>query len=423
MIRFHNTLSGREEEFLPLVPGEVGIYTCGPTVYNVPHIGNFRAYVFEDLLLRFLRFSGYKTIQVMNLTDVDDKTIRDARAAGLSLRDYTAPFIESFFAGLKTLRIHPADHYPRATEHIPDMVRIIKGLLDKGVAYRKEGSIYFDISKFPSYGRLSGIDVEALRTTSRIGARLETDEYEKESARDFALWKAPKEGEPFWETEIGPGRPGWHIECSTMSTQLLGETVDIHGGGGDLAFPHHECEIAQVEPVTGKPFVRFWMHAAMVYHEGEKMSKSLGNLIMIRDLLKRWSPDAIRLYLASHHYRQSWSYDAGDLARAEDKAGRLLAAAIAPSGPRPLPAAVSAAVDEAQTRLLAALDADLDAPAALAALDDYAACLLDVGPDHDRTAAQSLLRRLAAIFGLRLDTDQPEARVLAGWDAHLQRFR
>ena len=320
MIRFHNTLSGREEEFLPLVPGEVRVYTCGPTVYNVPHIGNFRAYVFEDLLLRFLRFSGYKTIQVMNLTDVDDKTIRDARAAGLSLRDYTAPFIESFFAGLQTLRIHPADHYPRATEHIPDMVRIIKGLLDKGVAYRKEGSIYFDISKFPSYGRLSGIDVEALRTTSRIGARLETDEYEKESARDFALWKAPKEDEPFWETEIGPGRPGWHIECSAMSAAFLGPTFDIHCGGVDNIFPHHENEIAQSEAYFEKPFVRYWLHCHHLIVDGEKMSKSKGNVYSLDDLVetRRVDPSVLRMFLISTHYRKvlNFTFEALDQAAA-----------------------------------------------------------------------------------------------------------
>ena len=375
MIRFHNTLSGREEEFLPLVPGEVRVYTCGPTVYNVPHIGNFRAYVFEDLLLRFLRFSGYKTIQVMNLTDVDDKTIRDARTAGLSLREYTAPFIESFFAGLKTLRIHPADHYPRATEHIPDMVRIIKGLLDKGVAYRKEGSIYFDISKFPSYGRLSGIDVEALRTTSRIGARLETDEYEKESARDFALWKAPKEGEPFWETEIGPGRPGWHIECSAMSAAFLGPTFDIHCGGVDNIFPHHENEIAQSEAYFEKPFVRYWLHCHHLIVDGEKMSKSKGNVYSLDDLVetRRVDPSVLRMFLLSTHYRKvlNFTFEALDQAAA---ALKRITDFVYELEHRAFPAAGSGLagplIAEADAKFRDGLGDDLNVSAALTALYD-----------------------------------------------------
>jgi len=375
MIRFHNTLSGREEEFQALVPGEIRVYTCGPTVYNIPHIGNYRAYVFEDLLLRFLRFSGYKTIQVMNLTDVDDKTIRDARAAGLSLRDYTAPFIEAFFAGLKTLRIHPADHYPRATDHIPDMVRIIKGLLDKGVAYRKDGSVYFDISKFPSYGRLSGIDAEALRTTSRIGARLETDEYEKESARDFALWKAPKEGEPFWETEIGPGRPGWHIECSAMSAAFLGPTFDIHCGGVDNIFPHHENEIAQSEAYFEKPFVRYWLHCHHLIVDGEKMSKSKGNVYSLDDLVetRRVDPSVLRMFLLSTHYRKvlNFTFEALDQAAA---ALKRITDFVYELEHRAFPAAGSglagSLIAEADAKFRDGLGDDLNVSAALTALYD-----------------------------------------------------
>ncbi|MBN1939046.1 MAG: cysteine--tRNA ligase [Candidatus Aminicenantes bacterium] len=306
MIRFHNTLSGREEEFQPLDPGEVRVYTCGPTVYDLPHIGNFRAYVFEDLLLRFLRYSGFKTVQVMNLTDVDDKTIRGARASGVSLREYTEPFVRAFFSGLALLRIRPADHYPRATEHIPEMVAIIKGLLDKGVAYRKDGSIYFSIEKFPAYGRLSGINPDDLRITSRIGARLESDEYEKDSARDFALWKAPREGEPSWETDIGPGRPGWHIECSAMSSKYLGPSFDIHCGGVDNIFPHHENEIAQSEAYFEKPFVRYWLHCHHLVVDGEKMAKSKGNFYTLRDLVEARGvdPSALRMFLVGTHYRK-----------------------------------------------------------------------------------------------------------------------
>jgi cysteinyl-tRNA synthetase len=306
MIRFHNTLSGQDEDFQSLVPGEVRLYTCGPTVYDVPHIGNFRAYVFEDLLKRFLRFSGFRVLQVMNLTDVDDKTIRGARARGQSLREFTEPYIQAFFNGLRTLRIDPADHYPRATDHIPEMVQIILGLLEKGIAYRKDGSVYFSIAKFPGYGKLSGINLDDLRTTSRIGARLESDEYEKDSAQDFALWKAPKEGEPSWETEIGPGRPGWHIECTAMSSKYLGPTFDIHCGGVDNIFPHHENEIAQSEAYFEKPFVRYWLHCHHLVVDGEKMAKSKGNFFTLQDLIENRNvdPSVLRMFLVSTQYRK-----------------------------------------------------------------------------------------------------------------------
>ncbi len=305
MFRFYNTLSNTIEDFEPLVAARIGLYTCGPTVYNVPHIGNYRAYVFEDLLKRALRFAGFGVLHVMNLTDVDDKTIRNAAAQGLSLNDYTAPFIQEFFSGLKTLRIDPADHYPRATEHIPEMVRIIRTLLDKGYAYPKDGSIYFAIAKFPGYGGLSKIRLDDLQTSARIEARIETDEYEKDSAHDFALWKAPKPGEPFWETEIGPGRPGWHIECSAMSSKYLGPTFDIHCGGVDNIFPHHENEIAQSEAAFGVPFVRYWLHCHHLVVDGEKMSKSEGNAYTLDDLRKRGvDPSVLRYFLISTHYRK-----------------------------------------------------------------------------------------------------------------------
>jgi cysteinyl-tRNA synthetase len=309
MFRFYNTLGGSLEDFQPLVPGVVGLYTCGPTVYNVPHIGNYRSYVFEDLLKRSLRFAGYRVLHVMNLTDVDDKTIRNAAERGLELDAYTAPFIQAFFDGLKTLRVDPADHYPRATAHIPEMARLIRILLDKGFAYSKDGSIYFAIAKFPGYGKLSGMRLDDLKTTARIEARVESDEYEKESAHDFALWKAPKAGEPFWETEIGPGRPGWHIECSAMSSKYLGPTFDIHCGGVDNIFPHHENEIAQSEAANGVPFVRYWLHGHHLVVDGEKMAKSKGNVYTLDDLLGRGlDPSALRYFLISTHYRRTLNF-------------------------------------------------------------------------------------------------------------------
>jgi cysteinyl-tRNA synthetase len=302
MIRFHNTYSGKIEPFEPIKPGKVKLYTCGPTVYDHQHIGNYRAYVFEDLLKKFLRFMGYSVIHVMNITDIDDKTIKGANERGVTLQEYTKDYIDSFFADLETLKIDKADHYPRATEFIQEMAQMVKGLHDKGFAYEKDGSYYFDISKFPNYGRLSKINTDALRT----GSRVDSDEYEKEGANDFALWKARKENEPYWETEIGQGRPGWHIECSVMSSKYLGESFDIHCGGVDNIFPHHENEIAQSEALTGKPFVRYWMHCQHLIRDGEKMSKSLGNTTSIQELTTEHGADpmAIRYMLLTTHYRK-----------------------------------------------------------------------------------------------------------------------
>jgi len=321
MIRFFNTMNGRVEPFEPLSAGAVKLYTCGPTVYDYPHIGNYRAYVFEDLLKRFLLFTGLRTTHVMNITDVDDKTIRGANLQGVALGDYTQKYEVAFFEDIRTLRILAADVYPRATEHIPEMVAIIRGLLEKGYAYRKEGSIYFSIAKFPAYGRLSKIRLDELKP----GQRVESDEYEKENVHDFALWKAPKEGEPFWETEIGPGRPGWHIECSAMSSKYLGETFDIHCGGVDNIFPHHENEIAQSEAFTGKPFVRTWMHCHHLVVDGEKMSKSKGNQFTLRDLVSKGAdPMDMRFLLLSTHYRKMLNFTLDALAQAKASRRRLL---------------------------------------------------------------------------------------------------
>jgi len=320
MIRFFNTLSGQLETFVSLVPGEVRMYTCGPTVYDYAHIGNFRAYIFEDLLKRFLLYSGFRVIHVMNITDVDDKTIRNSQALGISLSDYTNKYTEAFFEDIKTLNILPADFYPRATEHVPEMVKLIKTLLDKGFAYEKDGSIYFSLARFPRYGQLAKIKPEELKT----GHRVESDEYEKEMAHDFVLWKKRKEGEPYWETELGPGRPGWHIECSAMSMKYLGETFDIHCGGVDNIFPHHENEIAQSEAATGKPFVRYWLHCHHLIVEGEKMSKSKGNFFTLRDLVARGvDPLSLRFLLLSTHYRKTLNFTFEGLNQAAAAVARL----------------------------------------------------------------------------------------------------
>ncbi len=300
-----NTMSNKKEKFIPINEMEVGIYTCGPTVYDYAHIGNFRAYMFEDLLCRYLRFSGYKVKQIMNLTDIDDKTIRASMEKGITLNEYTQPYIDAFFKDLNILNIEPAEVYPRATEHIPEMVELIKKIRDNGHTYESLGSIYFRISSFADYGKLSGFKIDELRD----GARIDSDEYDKENARDFVLWKAAKPNEPSWETELGKGRPGWHIECSAMSMKYLGETFDLHTGGIDNMFPHHENEIAQSESATGKTFSNYWMHCDYLIVDGQKMAKSLNNFYTLRDLLdKGYSARAIRYQLLNTHYRKQLNF-------------------------------------------------------------------------------------------------------------------
>jgi cysteinyl-tRNA synthetase len=371
MIRFHNTLSGSLEPFIPIHAGEVKLYTCGPTVYDFPHIGNWRAYVFEDLLKRFLRFSGFRVTHVMNITDVDDKTIRGAGIKGLELEEYTRPFIDAFYRDRDILNILPADHYPRATGHIPEMVGIVKRLLEKGFAYEKDGSTYFSIAKFPKYGRLSKINLDDLRP----GQRGDSDEYEKESVHDFALWKAKKEGEPFWETELGAGRPGWHIECSAMSSKYLGPTFDIHCGGVDNIFPHHENEIAQSEAANGVKFVNYWLHCHHLVVDGEKMAKSKGNFYALGDILaKGYDPREVRFLLLSTHYRKmlNFTFDALEQARASRNRIRDFLVDIRgikrEGGTNP---EVSRLIAEARAAFAAGLEDDLNIAESLAALFSF----------------------------------------------------
>jgi cysteinyl-tRNA synthetase len=370
MIRFHNTLSGKVEEFVPIEPGRVKLYTCGPTVYDFPHIGNWRSYVFEDLLKRFLLFRGFAVSHVMNITDVDDKTIRGASAEGVSLDAYTRPYIEAFYAERDKLGILAADHYPRATdpENIRAMVALIKTLLGQGIAYRKDGSIYFAIDKFPPYGRLSKINLE----DRRPGSRGDADEYEKESVHDFALWKAPKEGEPSWETEIGPGRPGWHVECSAMSSRFFGPTFDIHCGGVDNIFPHHENEIAQSEAANGVKFVNYWLHGHHLVVDGEKMSKSKGNFYRLADVLaKGYEPGEVRFLLLSTHYRKMLNFTDEALAQARTSRNRFrnflfeLRHVERDLAPDPV---VGGAIATARAGFIAGLEDDLNISEALAAL-------------------------------------------------------
>jgi cysteinyl-tRNA synthetase len=306
-LQFYNTMTRRKEVFTPIEENHVRMYNCGPTVYDYAHIGNLRTFVWEDLLRRYLKYKGYKVTQVMNITDVDDKTIRGSREQNIALSEYTDKYKEAFFHDIDILNVERAEHYPAATEHIPEMVGLVRKLIDKGVAYESGGDYYFRISAFGEYGKLSHMKLEELKA----GARVSSDEYEKDQVSDFALWKAwdENDGDVFWETELGKGRPGWHIECSAMSMKYLGEHFDIHTGAVDNMFPHHENEIAQSEAATGKPFVNFWLHALHLIVEGRKMAKSYGNYYTLRDILdKGYAPLAIRYLLISTHYRQQLNF-------------------------------------------------------------------------------------------------------------------
>jgi cysteinyl-tRNA synthetase len=366
-----NTLGRKLEPFRPLIPGEARVYICGPTVYNEVHIGNLRTFLFGDLLRRSLRYLGFQVTQVMNLTDVDDKTIQGAHKAGVSLAEHTAPFVKTFLRDLDTLHMERVEHFPKATEHIPEMIAIIQKLIEKGHAYVTDGSVFFKIASDPKYGALSGFDLDQ----ARQGERVASDEYGKEDVRDFGLWKAVKPGEPSWDSPWGPGRPGWHIECSAMSMRYLGETFDVHCGGVDLIFPHHENEIAQSESATDKPFVRTWLHAEHLIVDGQKMSKSLGNQYTLPDLLARGSsPRALRYLFLSVHYRQKLNFTfesldgaLGALRRIDEMRFRLQHAAEK--------GAPDARLAEAGTKLrndfAAGLADDLNVAVALAALFAY----------------------------------------------------
>ncbi len=370
-IRFFNTMARRVEDFHAIQPGKVGLYTCGPTVYNFAHIGNFRAYTFEDVLCRTLRLAGYEVKQVMNLTDVDDKTIRDSQAEKIPLKVFTARYIQAFFEDLKALRIVPAAVYPAATEHISEMIALIEKLFEKGFAYQAEDkSVYFAIDKFQAYGKLANID----RENQRAGVRIKTDEYAKDSVADFALWKAwdEKDGDVVWDSPWGKGRPGWHIECSAMAMKYLGPTFDIHTGGIDNMFPHHEDEIAQSEGANGVKYVDYWLHCAHLMVNGEKMSKSLGNFFTLRDLAGQGrSGREIRYVLLGTHYRKklNFTFEALDQAREalkkfDDCFARLKMVAGDGTGD----AAATPAADDATAKFKAAMFDDLNTAEASAAI-------------------------------------------------------
>jgi cysteinyl-tRNA synthetase len=389
-LRFYNTLTQQTELFTPLHDNVVRMYTCGPTVYNYVHIGNLRAFTFQDILRRVLRARGYTLDHVMNITDVEDKIIRDAAAAHKTIYEFTEVYTQAFLDDCATLRLQRPERLVKATDHIDDMAQAVQRLEEAGFTYVSEGSVYFRISSFPSYGKLSHNDFSGIRA----GARVDVDEYDKDDARDFVLWKAQKDGEPAWDEPIGKGRPGWHIECSVMAMKYLGETLDIHTGGVDLTFPHHENEIAQSEALTGKRFVRYWLHSEHLSVDGQKMSKSLGNFYTLRDLMaKGYSPESVRYLLASVPYRKKLNFTFDGLKL-------RLGAGKCPEGLNP---ALASRTEAAVTAFDEALDDDLNTAEALGAMFEYVRdtnAAMDSGEFlcGNRDAALAFLDRFDSVF-------------------------
>jgi cysteinyl-tRNA synthetase len=435
LVRLHNTLGRRIVDYAPLETGHLRLYTCGPTVYNVVHIGNLRTFVFEDVLRRHLLARGDRVTQVMNLTDVDDKTIRRAQEAGVSLTEFTAKYADAFFRDIGRLNVDPAEHYPKATDHVPEMIDIIRRLQERGHTYETEGSVYFRIATFPEYGKLSGIDL----TQTRRGDRVADDEYEKEDVKDFALWKAAKPGEPSWPSPWGEGRPGWHIECSAMSMKYLGEHFDIHTGAVDNIFPHHENEIAQSEGATGHRFVEMWLHAEHLVVDGEKMSKSKGNFYTLDDVLaKRDDPAAVRYLLLSVPYRKKLNFTWEALAGAAAAVERIRSAAVrisevASAGTPPKPGAFPAEQRAAlfRSEFASGMDDDLNTPEALAALFNFLrqvnAAIDDGSLDSDGArVAQGALGSADSVLGVlpkarEVLPVEVEERIVARNDARRRR--
>jgi len=404
-MKLYNTLTRNVETFTPLNNDLVTIYTCGPTVYDYAHIGNFRTFCFEDLMRRYLKYRGFQVKQVMNLTDVDDKTIRKAKEQGLGLDDYTEKYIEAFMEDCQTLNMEPVEEYPRATRTIDDMISLISTLFKKGHAYEKDGSVYFNISSLPSYGRLSGLDRREIQT----GLSVDKDEYEKDDVRDFVLWKGKKEeNEPAWPSPFGEGRPGWHLECSVMSMKYLGDTLDIHAGGEDLIFPHHENEIAQSEAATGKQFVRYWVHCKYLIVEGKKMSKSLGNFFTLRELLEKgYDPMAIRYTLIAAHYRKqlNFTFDSLDnAAKAIDRVESFYNAVNQTANQAPLSQELSQLILKHRKQFTSAMDDDLNISGGLAALFEF---IREVNtrypdsqvPEGNKPAVLTFLDELNSVIG------------------------
>jgi cysteinyl-tRNA synthetase len=422
-LRFYNTLTQQLEEFTSQDGKTVRMYTCGPTVWNFAHIGNFRTFTFFDILRRWLRCRGWTLDHVMNITDVDDRIIQQAVGAGKSLSEYTAEYTQAFLDDAAALRLERPEHLVKATDHVDDMAEAIRRLTERGFTYSSDGSVYFRIAAFDEYGKLSHLDAGGIRA----GARVDTDRYDKENARDFALWKAPKPGEPYWDTVIGPGRPGWHIECSVMSMKYLGETLDIHGGGIDLTFPHHENEIAQSEALTGKPFARYWLHSEHLILESQTMSKSLGNIITLRDLLAQgYEPAAVRYILVSQPYRTKLNFTKDSLRAAVTAVERLRNFDLRLKTTKFDEGSSEALLDRTAAALRAfedAMDDDLNTAEALGAVFEYirdANTAMDAGEFRAGNVqpAAALLARFDAVF----DVLRPTVKSTAMSDSEVDRL-
>jgi L-cysteine:1D-myo-inositol 2-amino-2-deoxy-alpha-D-glucopyranoside ligase len=417
-MQLYNVLTRRLDPLAP-VDNRITLYVCGITPYDTTHLGHGFTYATFDVLIRYLESQGHTVRYVQNVTDIDDDILRKAREVEGDWLDVGNRWTTHFIDDNVDLNIRPPEYYPRATDVIAEIIQAVQDLLGRGVAYEAAGNVYFEIAKDPDFGKLSRMSrPDMLPVANERGNK--PDDPHKRDPLDFVLWQAQAPGEPAWDSPWGPGRPGWHIECSTMALKYLGQPIDIHGGGADLVFPHHESEIAQAECATGRePFSRFWMHVAMVHFEGEKMSKSLGNLVMVRDLRAAgWTADALRLYLASHHYRDSWSYEEDDLRAAAEVAARMAAASAVASGD-----GVALDANPYRQTFTMAMDNDLDTPAAVRLLERLAAEILEAAAaGADVAAAQAWLPEAAGILGLRLGDAPVEDRLIAGWARHRARF-
>jgi len=411
-MKLYNSKTQTTEEF-SLRDSEITLYVCGITPYDTTHVGHAFTYTAYDQLIRYLELKGIHVRYAQNVTDIDDDILKRAKETGEDWRELGNRWTDHYIDDMIALNVRPPDYFPHATDIIAEIIHSVEDLIRAGVAYVKNGSVYYEVSRYPEFGQLSHLPhSEMLPVANERGNRPEDPN--KRDPLDFVLWQAQAPGEPAWESSWGPGRPGWHIECSTMATKYLGKTVDIHGGGLDLCFPHHECEIAQVKPVLGQdPYVRYWMHTAMVGYQGEKMSKSLGNLVMVDRLLDTYSPDALRLYLGSHHYREAWSYDEKDLKKFQELANILSQAVQVENGKN-----ASFSPTKYVSEFSESMDNDLGTPGAVHALQDLARGILEAAKGRrDVKEAKEMLRKNSLVFGLTLGSDTPEKRVVEGWNA------
>jgi len=408
----------KQVEIFTIPARPITVYVCGITPYDTTHVGHAFTYVVNDMLIRYLEYLGHTVRYAQNITDIDDDILRRAKETGDDWRALGNRWTAHFVRDMQSLNVRPPDFFPGATDVIAQIIDMVQALLDAGMAYVVAGNVYYHVDNWPEFGKLSGIPRGEMLAVANEHGNVPDDPHKRDPL-DFVLWQAQASGEPAWESPWGPGRPGWHIECSTMATHFLGDTIDLHSGGSDLLFPHHECEIAQVEPVTGKqPFVRNWVHVAMVRYAGEKMSKSLGNLVMVSDLLEEIAPDSLRIYLAQQHYRQPWDFDKKELQAAAMLAHQLTAAVQAASGQ-----GQALDITPLHNAFGEAMDRDLDTPAALRTLATISEQILDAAKNGWRVdTAQATLRTMAQVFGLQLDSAGPEVRVVEGWQRHLLRF-